>query len=203
MSVLWAVLSAVLPLVDPAAHEIRDACRLEAVAFRTEQDGWVTTGCGQVYRTRDGGSAEEQIFVSDDRETWFAVSEAPAGPRRLTVVGKETKVLESDVGVFRSESGGRDWQKSTQPELDVADADRARGIREAKNPLACVATARMAELKVELGSQGCFGGSSTHGSITSVGGLVCEGERRRDPASLRTLVDALGEAVLRVEDPSG
>jgi hypothetical protein len=415
MSVLWAVLSGVLPLVDPAVHEIRDACRLEAIAFRTETDGWVTTGCGQVFRTRDGGAgwetdhrledlfhpqsqfqhltfmrwlnekdgiaggyvggriflthdagetwhaaalpdaqwvyatfvrgwtvwlcgssgaiayspdgartwtamptpfdaedrcmslafdsrghgeaagmnlsryatedfgltwrqlepprpgihtdwrpvpgaqpsnvavvgrrtitlegqrivleergarrvqplltlasgrrvplrqveprgeglvgwAEAQVFVSDDRETWFAVSDAPAEPRRVTAVGKEALVLESDVGVFRSESDARDWQKSTQPELDIADADRARGIREAKNPLACVATARIAELKIELGLQGCFGGSSRHWSMTSLGGLVFEGERRSDAATLRTIVDALGEAVTREENPAG
>jgi hypothetical protein len=149
------------------------------------------------------GWAESQIFVSDDRETWFAVSAAPAEPRRVTSVGKDALVLESDSGVFRSESDGRDWEKSTQPQFDVADADRARGVRAGKNPLACVATARMAELKVELGEQGCFGGSSQTWSVTSIGGLVFEGGRRIDASTLRGIIDALGERVLREEKPGG
>jgi hypothetical protein len=147
------------------------------------------------------GWTDSTIFISDDHETWFAVSHAPAVPRRVTAIGKTALVLESDGAVFRSETDARSWERSTQPELDILDADRVRGLRVGENPLACVATARVAQLKVELGQHGCFGGSSQSWSVTSLGGLVFEGDRRIAPSELRGVVDALGESVLRLETP--
>lgn len=64
---------------------------------------------------REGGRVgwtATTLFLSDDTDTWYAVSTLPAQPTRITFVSKNAVVLESRAGVFRSESSGRDWVRS-------------------------------------------------------------------------------------------
>lgn len=109
-------------LVDIARVQLHK-CRIDAIAFRTRTEGWVTNACGEAFRTADGGVTFKQLPFGDDT---LAMTENPDE----SLVGEVNRIewlserrgvaFANDRGLggpitMLSTDGGVRWRRGTLP----------------------------------------------------------------------------------------
>jgi hypothetical protein len=105
------------------------------------------------------GWTDRFIFHSQDSgASWFVVSDAPEPPVDQMILLNDARALvhSSNGKLFRSEGWFNHWRPTKEPVDQWEWSKRAHGATPLPSPVACLATAAEASVRVEANDQGCF-----------------------------------------------